>query len=162
MYFPLSATGIRRAVDTSVEIINKLGIEDKFDTIVVRGASGILIAGALAVATDKCIAIVRKANDSTHSRGPITSNSIIGKFIVLDDFVDTGATMSAIFSELEQVGHFREDCVAVILYSDESDIFAKRHTIYYDPDRYVPMSKFHDAFSFNINQQAHAYTIERD
>ena len=67
---------------------NKLqGVE--FDAFVVMGNSGTLFVGALAVAMQKGIILVRKNSDDRHSQMKIEGDDQHKRIIFLDDFIGT-------------------------------------------------------------------------
>lgn len=73
-----------------------------FDTIVVRGVSGIVFGSILAHKMRKGLTVIRKPGEGTHSH-LIVEGSIPGpndRWIILDDFVCTGATLIRIIEDL--------------------------------------------------------------
>lgn len=65
----------------------------KFDSIVVRGVSGLLIGAPVAVKTGIPLVIVRKANESTHDSNTVINRTDIGtRCVFLDDFSLAGET----------------------------------------------------------------------
>jgi adenine/guanine phosphoribosyltransferase-like PRPP-binding protein len=102
---------IRRAMDDLTGIA--------FDAIAVTGNSGAIFGGALAVAMNKSLFLVRKPDDNTHSgyriEGPDEANS----YVFVDDCVSTGATLlrvhAAMLKECPNVKFlgtytYRDDC----------------------------------------------------
>jgi orotate phosphoribosyltransferase len=75
----------------------------EFDTMVITGNSGTIFGGALSVILKKPIVLVRKdkSEESTHSYMTVEGTVDIGKYIVVDDFFCTGATLNRIFSKLK-------------------------------------------------------------
>jgi len=69
----------------------------KFDTIVFRGFSGAIVGPAVALRLGKSWALVRKVGDSSHSLRAV-EGYILGKYVIIDDFIDTGETVNKIIS----------------------------------------------------------------
>lgn len=63
-----------------------------FDTMVGQGLSGALVIPILAQALNKHFAIIRKENDSEHTRA-VFEGEIGDKWIFVDDFIESGATL---------------------------------------------------------------------
>lgn len=78
-------------VDRVVRDLSGTGI----DTIVVSGMSGVVVGAVAAIRLGVNLVIVRKPDDSTHSRDNIVG-TIGNKYVVLDDFVESGATVNRI------------------------------------------------------------------
>lgn len=74
-----------------------------FDSIAFRGMSGALIAPALAVRLRKGMVMVRKDDASSHSSFSVEGNRLASRYIIVDDFVDSGSTRDQI---IEAVGRF--------------------------------------------------------
>lgn len=76
----------------------KLNCKD-FDTIVCTGVSGILFASPLSLFMKKNLVVVRKQRDASHSTNKIEANCYcdeVGKWIFVDDLVDTGKTLTRV------------------------------------------------------------------
>ncbi len=84
--------------------------EIAFDTLVFRGFSGALVGPTVANRLQKPWALVRKPGDNAHSNKTL-EGKVKGKYVIIDDFIETGATILAIetaishcyYQELEQV-----------------------------------------------------------
>ncbi|MCE5309652.1 MAG: phosphoribosyltransferase domain-containing protein [Acidobacteriales bacterium] len=90
-----------------------------FDAIAVTGNSGAIFGGALAVAMNKSLFLVRKPNDDTHSGYRIEGPDEAQSYVFVDDCVDTGITlrrvheaMSKEFPNVKYLGcyTYRDDC----------------------------------------------------
>lgn len=66
-----------------------------YDTIVCRGTSGLLIAPNVADKLNKQIVVVRK-DDANHSGLMYEGNPDVSKYIIIDDFMETGRTLDYI------------------------------------------------------------------
>jgi len=110
-------------------IVAKNALE--FDTIVFRGMSGTLIAPVVAFTLEKELLLVRKKKEDCHSWYSIEGNLAMQKYIVLDDCICSGDTLSAVFSAINEEGqrlrdNLRENCdidkatcVGIVLYNYE-------------------------------------------
>lgn len=65
----------------------------KYDAIVVRGMSGVLVGVPAALRLRKHLMVVRKPGESTHDNRRIINYSPGKRWIFLDDFTNTGETL---------------------------------------------------------------------
>lgn len=97
---------------------HKDGIEHDF--VVVTGKSGMSVAFAALAVQDFNLVTVRK-DESSHGRMIEGEAAKMGTYIVLDDFIDTGATLSRIENELTywaaKNGWTAPRCVGALLYN---------------------------------------------
>lgn len=101
---------------------------DRFDGIVVRGVSGMLVGTIVAYKMKVPLLIVRK-KDGSHSKMSIEGSDRISRYVIIDDFIDSGATMRKIIKE---VGRFNKAALSgIVLYSSTPDMvhddFSKKH-----------------------------------
>lgn len=106
-----------------------------YDAIAVRGNSGTLFGGALSYETGKHLILVRKPGDSSHSMYPV-EGLIAGdkgylRYIIVDDFIASGATVSEIKKAVETNHSRGAELVAVYQYR-EGLLSTK------DADPYIP------------------------
>jgi len=102
----------------------------KFDAIACRGMSGLLVSSPLGMMMEKPVIVVRKGTSGTHSGSNVEGYLPVHlKYIIVDDFVETGATIRTIIRRIGE--YYRPDffrktakCVGVFLYKT------------YDPDDY--------------------------
>lgn len=73
--------------------------EYDFDTIAVRGNSGLLLGSVLAVRWDKDLIIVRK-EERSHSGDLVEGWGINQKILIVDDFIESGTTVDLIYESL--------------------------------------------------------------
>lgn len=96
----------------------------KFDAIAFRGMSGAIFAANLATKMKKTLLIVRKPKqeEPSHAYAVVEGDRHSKKYIIVDDFVSTGNTLSTIVGEVKKFTD--SQCVGVYCYlrSDESDI----------------------------------------
>jgi len=91
----------------------------EFDTIVVTGISGIAFGSILSFLLKKQLVIVRKRGVRTHSFRKVESNITgknIGKWVFVDDLVDTGKTLKRVHRTLKDNEYFGTQ-VATYLYN---------------------------------------------
>ena len=90
---------------TVEDIVKELkGTRKKFDSIVVRGISGLLVGPPVALALGKHLLIVRKPDEDSHDSTPVINGKCGAKrALFLDDFRCSGATESACHKALGTV-----------------------------------------------------------
>ena len=79
--------------------LTRSGIE--FDSIVVRGNSGIVVGPLVAELLKKNIVIVNKEGVSSHSERHVVYSNLPKKYIIVDDLVDTGRTVVEIVEAMK-------------------------------------------------------------
>lgn len=72
----------------------------EFDSIAVTGNSGTLFGGALSIATQKKLILVRKPNDSSHSERQIEGDFSGKNYIFVDDLRTTGTTEKSVINKI--------------------------------------------------------------
>ena len=87
----------RDLADTAQE-----NIPDPFDTIVGTGLSGTIAAVRLSTALRKNCLIVRKPDDQSNHSGSRVEGFLGERFIVVDDFIGTGNTVTNALRTLRQ------------------------------------------------------------
>jgi orotate phosphoribosyltransferase len=112
----LHPTMLRWLVNRAVRELKKADVD--FDTIAFRGVSGALFGPPLAVRMNKSMLVVRK--ESSHSVYPIEGNKATQKYIIVDDFVSSGATVLTIKEKIknwqESGGYTPAICQAIVSY----------------------------------------------
>jgi adenine/guanine phosphoribosyltransferase-like PRPP-binding protein len=90
------------------------GIE--FDSLVLRGTSGLVVGVPLSVKVKKPFGVVFKEGGHTRKgfKGPIEP----GKFIIVDDFIETGNTIDTILQD-PYLTKRKASCVGILLYVRE-------------------------------------------
>ena len=84
-----------KVVTRAVRMLNKH--KGEFDSIVVRGVSGLMIGAPVALKMGKPLLVVRKPNELRHTSVPIANHVRSGdRYIILDDFVSSGVTARSI------------------------------------------------------------------
>lgn len=84
-----------------------------FDSIAFRGMSGALLAPTLAIRLNKQLIMVRKKTE-THSGLIVEGNLKSKKYIIVDDFIDSGLTVANILMEIKRVFP-RASCQGILL-----------------------------------------------
>lgn len=90
-----------RAARKILALAEKILSKIKFDAIAYSGASGSLIAPALAFRMNKGLLLVRKEKN-THSGSKVEGHTQIKRYIIVDDFVNTGDTIKRIAREVKK------------------------------------------------------------
>lgn len=94
-YDEYSGTSLRRYVEVTVEALRDL--DGGFDSIVVRGVSGLIVGAPVALLVGKPIVVVRKEGVQSHTSTLVSNFGEIGhSYVVVDDFVCVGGTLRAI------------------------------------------------------------------
>lgn len=94
------------------------------DAVVVRGTSGLSAAFAALVYVDFNLVHLRKHNDGSHG-SPVEGHKPFRKYLILDDFIDSGETVRGIIADLAGLARQQGaevECVGALMYG--SDAFA--------------------------------------
>jgi len=84
------------------------------DTIAVCGASGMLAVSVVDERPDVDVILVRKKEDSTHSKLPV--EGVRGReYVIIDDLVSSGDTITHIVDSIKEFSPHSQ-CVGVLLY----------------------------------------------
>jgi len=110
---------LRTSVSDAVDILDT----EDFDTFAFRGISGALITPTLALMMDKTLCAVRKPKTDENSHGffNVEGNRAAQRFIIVDDFISSGATVYAI---LKEMATFAPSAVCIGFYSVRDKRFA--------------------------------------
>lgn len=108
--------GLDLAVASCVEVLeDEL---ERFDCIVVTGMSGVVVGSPVALAVNKPLVIVRKADDDSHHGGGqiINGRALKGaRVLFLDDFVSGGATRKRVEAKID-TERYRAKIVGELMY----------------------------------------------
>lgn len=86
----------------------------EFDTIAVRGVSGLIVGAPVSLILKKELAVVRKSEDDSHDgTNPVNYSALKRRCLFLDDFIASGNTRYAVEAEVKQSGG---ELVAQFLY----------------------------------------------
>lgn len=134
------AAVLKRA-EYAASAINKMMAETGATSVVVHGNSGVSCGFAALMLSDVDfnIVLLRKDNDNSHGspiEGP--EGHFLERYLILDDFVSTGATMNRIRDKIimlhKQSNLFEAapECVGIVLYGhhgSDSFKFSDGHTV---------------------------------
>ena len=99
------------------KLVRQRNIE--FDAIACRGLSGLLIAPIVAMRLKKTLLCVRKGEE-THSTYPVEGDAKAKTYVILDDFIDSGSTVSAIVDAIKTF-NTEARCIGFIAYKRLND-----------------------------------------
>jgi|SRR6185369_12794827 len=111
----LKGEKLSKVVERGVEMLKDVD----FDTIAVRGTSGLMVGGALAARMKKDLIIVRKDTESAHSDNIVEGAGANQKILIVDDFIESGATMDDIL-EKTFTHCIEPEYVGIFLYAETS------------------------------------------
>lgn len=90
----------------------------EFDTIAVRGVSGLLLGPGVAMVMGKSLIVVRKHEEDRHSPHICEGDRGTKRYVIVDDFMDTGATVEAIIHDVkkwqQERGSEVGECIGVL------------------------------------------------
>lgn len=132
---------VRKRAEYAARDINKMMAETGATSVVVHGNSGVSCGFAALMLSDVDfnIVLLRKDNDNSHGspvEGP--EGHCLGRYLILDDFISTGATMNRIRDKIAtlatqySVPDAAPECVGIVLYgyhSSNSFKFSDGHTV---------------------------------
>jgi len=103
-----------------LKILEKIMPMEDFNSIAFRGVSGSAFAFPLSLSLDKGLICVRK--EQGHHRHKIEGHIYVGCYAIVDDFVDSGATIAKIKNDIAYFCLDRNTpapkCKAVFLYNE--------------------------------------------
>lgn len=100
----LDCVELQKRINATVVFLQRRS--QKFDAIAFRGMSGALVAPAVAARLKKNLLMVRKATDSNHSSLSVEGfNGAPQRYVIIDDFIFTGATVREIQRTIGQMKH---------------------------------------------------------
>ena len=97
----------------------------KFDVIACQGLSGMSVALPLGFALNVPVVLVRKTTEGSHAYGLLEGVGGLWKYIIIDDFPETGKTIDRIIDTIDCNGNDRKynkrnrkcKCVGAIFYN---------------------------------------------
>ena len=106
--------------------INKLKNTHNVDALAYTGSSGAAAAYVLGVALDLPVVYVRKKGEDSHgSKVESNTSKAIENYLIVDDFICSGATVENIFNGIEKYAKDNRkkapNCVGVFLYQPVGD-----------------------------------------
>lgn len=132
---------VRKRAEYAARAINKMMAETGATSVVVHGNSGVSCGFAALMLSphDFNIVLLRKDNDNSHGspiEGP--EGHLLERYLILDDFVSTGATMNRIRDKIIMLrkqtisAWSAPECVGIVLYGhhgSDSFKFSDGHTV---------------------------------
>lgn len=132
---------VERHADYAAVAIEELRSRTGSTSVVVHGNSGVScgFAALMSSAEDFNLVLLRKDNDNSHGsplEGP--DGHRLDKYLILDDFISSGATMNRIrdkINTLHDQGYWsspKPECVGIVLYGHHSSTsfkFSDGHTV---------------------------------
>lgn len=131
-----SSSKFGRLVDKIADKMITLQAEVPFQAIAFRGASGAAMAYPISAQLNIPLIYVRKPREQSHGDNIEGTNREITKYIIVDDFIETGKTIKDIIKAIDDAAdryydlHCPIKCVGIVLYAEQ------------DPD-----SEFHKDFT---------------
>lgn len=111
-----------------------------FNTIAVRGNSGMLLGIPLAIKMKKKLIIIRKSVKDSHSDDLVEGWGSKQKILLVDDFIQTGATIKAMIRNIE--AHCDCPDIKGIYYYAISSEFSRKRAIARDTYKNVIYSVY--------------------
>jgi len=102
---------LKKLAEVAVKTLNTMS--DKYDTLVFCGISGAIIGPMVALAVGKEMVLVRKKGDIRHSAYNVAGYTSPKKYIIIDDFVDSGATAMHVQREMYKFQP-KAECLGVL------------------------------------------------
>jgi orotate phosphoribosyltransferase len=85
--------------------LSLMACRDQFDSVVVRGVSGLIVGAPVALAIDAPLVVVRKPAESTHDPALVVNERYLGrKAVFVDDFRFSGCTEAVVKDAIEPLG----------------------------------------------------------
>ena len=126
--------GWKYTVKKAVPALKKLKKSLNFDAIAITGSSGAALAFHASILLDVPVIYVRKAGERSHGQ-QIESNAHceVKRYIIVDDFIDSGSTISRIISRInkrcKEQQETAPECVGIFLYQDSSCTFSSKNGV---------------------------------
>jgi len=118
-YFKQALDPSKRSLIINAVVKSLKGV--KFDSVVCRGMSGMVIAPLVAHKMKKGLTFVRKS-DNSHSEYDV-EGVLAKKYVIIDDFIGTGDTIDEINRRLDKFNreyNISMNIVRIVLYSGAS------------------------------------------
>jgi len=115
----------KRLIDKIADQMTALKKQTKFSAIAFRGTSGAALAYPLSAKLNIPIICVRKPTEISHGYRIEGTQRNIRKYVIIDDFMESGKTIKAILKDIDKkndwTGDGKAECVGIILYNVEYD-----------------------------------------
>lgn len=91
----------------------------EFKFLVATGMSGVIVGSPLALRVNRPLVVIRKPTDDSHQHSPVVNrNDAEGPYVIIDDFISSGATLRRIHTVMEEECWFAR-YAGTYLYSDD-------------------------------------------
>ena len=103
-----------------------LELKTKFHAIAFRGTSGAAMAYPVSIATGIPLICIRKPTEDAHG-DPVEGSTKfdVKKYIIIDDFMSSGATVDAIIESINKHSNNSVKCVGIVLYGNDYNSYNK-------------------------------------
>lgn len=121
-----SPTRFGQLVDKITDKMITLQVEVPFQAIAFRGASGAAMAYPISAQLNIPLIYVRKPRELSHGLSIEGTNKNITKYIIVDDFIETGKTIKEIIKAIDKAKncypelHCPIKCVGIVLYGESN------------------------------------------
>jgi len=124
-------------VDRIADQLEALRKKQSFTGMVFRGQSGAALAYPLSARLHIPLICVRKKGERSHGFDVEGSQANVRRYIILDDFMETGKTVKALLAEMDHQNkrnnpskHNELRCSGIVLYDEKYSIWCKKFFIY--------------------------------
>lgn len=107
----ITPDGGRSCIKRAVAALKKYNKD--YDTIACRGVSGLLFAPELSRKLNKHLIVVRKSTKDNHSGQLVEGHQSCKRYIIVDDFIFTGATRNAIINGIKKFAP-KARCIGIL------------------------------------------------
>lgn len=111
----LLGEGLNEIIESVIVLLRKHS--KGFDAIAFRGASGALVAPAVAARLHKSLILVRKPEENAHSRMLVEGPTEIVRYVIVDDLIISGATIREIKRVVKLFSPYSK-CVGIVEYNE--------------------------------------------
>jgi adenine/guanine phosphoribosyltransferase-like PRPP-binding protein len=127
---------MHQTVERVQKAVKKLYAKTKFDAIAFRGMSGASVVYPVSYLTGIPPLCVRKPGENCHSlmgvEGP-PDEFLVESYIIVDDLIETGNTMTKIVEALSGKGIPAKQCRGIILYETDREFYGSNFDVW-DPN----------------------------
>lgn len=111
----------KRLINKIADQMLALKKKTKFGAMAFRGSSGAALAYPLSAQLNIPIICIRKPDDRSHGLSIEGTQRNIKKYVIVDDFMESGKTIKAIIEAINKKKDYfdegRAECVGIILYT---------------------------------------------
>lgn len=113
----------KRLIDKIADQMTALKKKSSFSGIAFRGQSGAAMAYPLSAQLNIPLICVRKPKENSHGFNVEGSSRSIRRYVIIDDFMESGETIKAILAAIDKEEQWRNPgehttkCVGIILYT---------------------------------------------